>query len=79
MKPVNLFLENVDRNKSRNVASTKDVDVAVYVEKTRVMFMPGRQNAGNDHNKIANKYFENQTNLKFCFSIHDPFCSILKT
>jgi hypothetical protein len=64
----------VETNNWSSIASTKGIVVAVHAEETRVMFMPRRQNAENNRNKIAIKYFK----LKLYSSIHDPLCSIQK-
>jgi hypothetical protein len=57
--------KQIETNHRSSIASLKEVSVEAHVEKTRDKFMSRYQNAGNNHNKIANNYLENQANFKY--------------
>jgi hypothetical protein len=46
--------------------SSKEIGLEVNTEKTKYMFLPCRQNAGQNHDiKVANRCFENVAQFRY--------------
>jgi hypothetical protein len=64
---VNLIGDNIGtmkKNRETLIASSKQVDLEVFTEKTKYMLLSRHQNAGQNHDiKIGNRAFENAAQL----------------